>query len=150
MIEESFVEKDVVHLLVQILEGLCFLHESNIVHLDLKVSCLPTTHTHAHTHTHACTHACTRTHTHAHSLTHIHTHTHSLSLSFPCPSKSPYNIAVYNNNDSISAVQICARGTILNTHTHARMHARTHTLARTHARTHTHTHTQLPTHMQPI
>ena len=37
VIEESFVEKDVIHLLVQILEGLCFLHENNIVHLDLKV-----------------------------------------------------------------------------------------------------------------
>ncbi|KAK7109382.1 serine/threonine-protein kinase 17B-like [Littorina saxatilis] len=36
VIEESFEEKDVVHLLVQILEGLCFLHENNIVHLDLK------------------------------------------------------------------------------------------------------------------
>ena len=37
VIEESFGEKDVVHLLIQILEGLCFLHENNIVHLDLKV-----------------------------------------------------------------------------------------------------------------
>ncbi|KAL8617665.1 hypothetical protein ACOMHN_064919 [Nucella lapillus] len=36
VIEESFEEKDVVHLMVQILEGLCFLHENNIVHLDLK------------------------------------------------------------------------------------------------------------------
>ena len=38
VIEESFEEKDVIHLLVQILEGLCFLHENNIVHLDLKVT----------------------------------------------------------------------------------------------------------------
>lgn len=37
VIEESFKEKDVVHLMVQILEGLIFLHENNIVHLDLKV-----------------------------------------------------------------------------------------------------------------
>ncbi|XP_076465553.1 serine/threonine-protein kinase 17B-like [Babylonia areolata] len=36
VIEESFEEKDVIHLMVQILEGLCFLHENNIVHLDLK------------------------------------------------------------------------------------------------------------------
>lgn len=36
VINESFKENDVVHLLVQILEGLCFLHENNIVHLDLK------------------------------------------------------------------------------------------------------------------
>nr|KAG5700659.1 hypothetical protein BaRGS_015489 [Batillaria attramentaria] len=36
VIEESFSEKDVVHLMVQILEGLCYLHENNIVHLDLK------------------------------------------------------------------------------------------------------------------
>lgn len=36
VIEESFEEKDVVQLMVQILEGLCFLHENNIVHLDLK------------------------------------------------------------------------------------------------------------------
>lgn len=36
VIEESFKEKDVVHLMVQILEGLIFLHENNIVHLDLK------------------------------------------------------------------------------------------------------------------
>ena len=95
VIEESFVEKDVVHLLVQILEGLCFLHESNIVHLDLKVSCLAITHTHAHTRTHARTHACTCMHTHPHSLTYTHTHSLSLSLSFPCPIKSPYYISLF-------------------------------------------------------
>ncbi|XP_060078677.1 serine/threonine-protein kinase 17A-like [Ylistrum balloti] len=36
VIEESFSEKDVVHMMVQILEGLVYLHEKNIVHLDLK------------------------------------------------------------------------------------------------------------------
>lgn len=36
VIEESFSETDVAHLMVQILEGLVYLHERNIVHLDLK------------------------------------------------------------------------------------------------------------------
>ena len=37
VVEESFSELNVIQLIVQILEGLCFLHENNIVHLDLKV-----------------------------------------------------------------------------------------------------------------
>ncbi|OWF44111.1 serine/threonine-protein kinase 17B-like [Mizuhopecten yessoensis] len=36
VIEESFSEMDVVNMMVQILEGLIYLHERNIVHLDLK------------------------------------------------------------------------------------------------------------------
>ncbi|XP_046552093.1 LOW QUALITY PROTEIN: serine/threonine-protein kinase 17B-like [Haliotis rubra] len=36
VIEESFKEADVVRLMIQILEGLTYLHERNIVHLDLK------------------------------------------------------------------------------------------------------------------
>ncbi|XP_029461931.1 serine/threonine-protein kinase 17B [Rhinatrema bivittatum] len=34
--DETFTEKDVIQLLRQILEGVCYLHQNNIVHLDLK------------------------------------------------------------------------------------------------------------------
>lgn len=36
--DEAFSEEDVKRLMRQILEGVSFLHENNIVHLDLKVS----------------------------------------------------------------------------------------------------------------
>ncbi|CAH1788440.1 unnamed protein product [Owenia fusiformis] len=36
VVEESFRERDVIRLMRQILEGLIFLHDRNIVHLDLK------------------------------------------------------------------------------------------------------------------
>ena len=38
--EDAFTERDVVRLLTQILEGVDYLHQKNIVHLDLKV-CRP-------------------------------------------------------------------------------------------------------------
>lgn len=34
--DEAFTEKDVQRLMRQILEGVCFLHAHDIVHLDLK------------------------------------------------------------------------------------------------------------------
>ncbi|XP_030065624.1 serine/threonine-protein kinase 17B [Microcaecilia unicolor] len=34
--DETFAEKDVIRLIYQILEGVCYLHQNNIVHLDLK------------------------------------------------------------------------------------------------------------------
>lgn len=37
ILEEKFNEADVRQLMAQILEGLVYLHEKNIVHLDLKV-----------------------------------------------------------------------------------------------------------------
>lgn len=43
--DEAFSEGDVKRLMRQILEGVSFLHQNNVVHLDLKVS----GHTHAHT-----------------------------------------------------------------------------------------------------
>lgn len=36
--DEAFSEEDVKRLMRQILEGVCFLHQNNVVHLDLKVS----------------------------------------------------------------------------------------------------------------
>lgn len=36
--DEAFKEEDVKRLMRQILEGVAFLHRSNVVHLDLKVS----------------------------------------------------------------------------------------------------------------
>lgn len=36
--DEGFREKDVKRLMKQILQGVAFLHQNNIVHLDLKVS----------------------------------------------------------------------------------------------------------------
>lgn len=36
--DEAFSEEDVKRLMRQILEGVSFLHQSNVVHLDLKVS----------------------------------------------------------------------------------------------------------------
>ena len=36
--DEAFSEEDVKRLMRQILEGVAFLHQNNIVHLDLKVS----------------------------------------------------------------------------------------------------------------
>lgn len=35
--DEAFTEKDVQRLMRQILEGVCFLHAHDVVHLDLKV-----------------------------------------------------------------------------------------------------------------
>lgn len=36
--DEAFLEEDVKRLMRQILEGVSFLHQNNVVHLDLKVS----------------------------------------------------------------------------------------------------------------
>ncbi len=36
--DEAFSEEDVKRLMRQILEGVSFLHQNNVVHLDLKVS----------------------------------------------------------------------------------------------------------------
>lgn len=36
--DEAFCEEDVKRLMRQILEGVSFLHQNNVVHLDLKVS----------------------------------------------------------------------------------------------------------------
>jgi serine/threonine kinase 17 len=56
--EDAFTETDVVRLVRQILEGVHYLHQHNIVHLDLKVSiCLSTTQlincSSSHSHNHA-------------------------------------------------------------------------------------------------
>ena len=37
VLEDRFEEKDTVRLMRQILDGLVFLHDQNIVHLDIKV-----------------------------------------------------------------------------------------------------------------
>lgn len=37
ILEDRFEEKDVIRLMRQILDGLIFLHDRNIVHLDIKV-----------------------------------------------------------------------------------------------------------------
>lgn len=39
-LDDRIGERDIVRLIRQILEGLCCLHENNIVHLDLKVRVL--------------------------------------------------------------------------------------------------------------
>lgn len=36
-VAEMVSENDVIRLIKQILEGVCYLHQNNIVHLDLKV-----------------------------------------------------------------------------------------------------------------
>lgn len=41
MSDEAFGEDDVKRLMRQILEGVSFLHQNNVVHLDLKVSRQP-------------------------------------------------------------------------------------------------------------
>ncbi|XP_013388198.1 serine/threonine-protein kinase 17A-like isoform X3 [Lingula anatina] len=46
--EESFKEKEVIHLMRQIMEGLVFLHDRNVVHLDLKPQNILLTNPHPH------------------------------------------------------------------------------------------------------
>ena len=65
--DEAFTEEEVQKLMRQILEGVCFLHRNNVVHLDLKV-------THTHTHAPTCTHYIL--YTHIHTFLHC-THTHT-------------------------------------------------------------------------
>lgn len=36
-VAEMVSESDIIRLIKQILEGVCYLHQNNIVHLDLKV-----------------------------------------------------------------------------------------------------------------